>query len=288
MKELKIVIITGLSGSGKSTALRALEDVGFFCVDNLPVVLLPKFLQIQSEPSKEISNIAIVMDLREKSFLKKYPGIFSRLKDKGYHIQILFIDASDEMLVRRFSETRRRHPLSLEGSVLEGIRIEREQLAPLKAMADKVMDTTSFNVHQLKDVVQRYFQASAATKKLVVNVTSFGYRNGLPVDADIVQDVRFLPNPHFVEDLRPFTGYHPPVRDYVLATEECTAFIRKWFNLMDFLMPLYEKEGKSNINIAVGCTGGKHRSVVLANSLGGHFADKGYIVNINHRDISKS
>ncbi|MBN1663508.1 MAG: RNase adapter RapZ [Deltaproteobacteria bacterium] len=288
MKELKVVIITGLSGSGKSTALKALEDVGFFCVDNMPVVLLPKFLDIQSDPAKGISNIAMVMDLREKSFLEKYARIFSNLKEKGYDIEILYVDSSEEVLVRRFSETRRRHPLSVNGPVMEGIRIERERLAPLKKMAHKIIDTTSYNVHQLKNVVQTYFLASSQTKKLVVNVTSFGYRNGLPVDADLVLDVRFLPNPHFVPHLRAFDGHNPQARNYVLQSEESAVFLNKLFDLLEFLMPLYEKEGKTNLNIAVGCTAGKHRSVVVANCLVGHFADKGYIVNINHRDISKS
>lgn len=288
MKELKVVVITGLSGSGKSTALRALEDVGFFCVDNLPVALLPKFLEIQSDPAKDISQVAMVMDLREKSFLEKYARIFSKMREKGYNIEILFVDSSDEALVRRFSETRRRHPLSVKGSVMEGIRLERERLAPLKKMADKTIDTTSYNVHQLKDAVQRYFLAASRTKKLVINITSFGYRNGLPVDADLVLDVRFLPNPHFVPDLRPFDGHQQQVRDYVLGSKESDAFIDKLFDLMEFLIPLYEKEGKTNINVAVGCTGGRHRSVVVANCLGGHFADKEYIVNINHRDIGKS
>jgi len=287
MKELRVVIITGLSGSGKSTALRALEDVGFFCVDNLPVVLLPKFLEIQSDPAKGISHIAMVMDLREKSFLEKYAKTFARLKQKGYAIEILFVDSSDDALVRRFSETRRRHPLSVKGSVMDGIRIEREKLEPLREMADKVIDTTSYNVHQLKDAVQRYFLASSLTKKLVINVTSFGYRHGLPVDADLVFDVRFLPNPYFVPRLKDFNGQDAQVRTYVLKSKESTKFIKKLFDLLEFLIPLYEKEGKSNINIAVGCTGGKHRSVVIANCLGEHFADKEYIVNINHRDIGK-
>jgi UPF0042 nucleotide-binding protein len=288
MQELKVVIITGLSGSGKSTALRALEDVGFFCVDNLPVVLLPKFLEIQSDPAKDIANIAMVMDLREKSFLEKYAKIFATLKHKGYDIEILFVDASDEALVRRFSETRRRHPMSVKGSVMEGISLERECLAPLKKMAGKILDTTSYNVHQLKYIVQRDFLASSLTKKLVINITSFGYRNGLPVDADLVLDVRFLPNPHYVDYLRPFNGHHPQVRDYVLASKDSALFMKKLFDLMKFLIPRYEKEGKPNINIAVGCTGGKHRSVVVANFLDNHFVDKGYLVNINHRDIGKN
>jgi RNase adapter protein RapZ len=288
MKQLRVVIITGLSGSGKSTALRALEDIGFFCVDNLPVVLLPKFLEIQSDPAKEIAQVAMVMDLRERGLLEKYPRIFTRLKEKGYRIEILFFDATAEAILHRFSETRRSHPLALHGSIMDGIRMESEKLAPLKQMADKVIDTTSCNVHQLKDVVQRYFLGSASGRNLVISVTSFGYRYGLPADADMVLDVRFLPNPHFVEELRDCNGHDPQVRDYVLESEGGRIFVGKLFDLMAFLVPLYEKEGKSRFNIALGCTGGHHRSVVMANHLGAHFADKGYFVNIAHRDIAKS
>ena len=288
MKQLRVVIITGLSGSGKSTAVRALEDIGFFCVDNLPVALLPKFLQIQSDPAKDIAQVAMVMDLRERGFLDKYPRVFKQLREKGYRIEVLFFDAADDAIMHRFSETRRTHPLAPRGSLMQGIRLEREKLAPLKEMADKVFDTTSCNVHQLKDVVQRYFLGSASGKNLVIHVTSFGYRFGLPVDADMVLDVRFLPNPHFVEKLRCFNGHDERVRDYVLESEGGRIFVAKLLDLMAFLVPLYEKEGKSRFNIALGCTGGHHRSVVMANFLGGHFADKGYFVNIAHRDIAKS
>jgi len=287
MKQLRVVIITGLSGSGKSTALRALEDIGFFCVDNLPVVLLSKFLEIQSDPAKEISQVAMVMDLREQAFLEKYPRIFVRLKEKGFRIEILFFDAADEALLRRFSETRRTHPLAPLGSIMDGIRLEREKLAPLRQMADRVIDTTSCNVHQLKDVVQRHFR-SALARSLVIHVTSFGYRYGLPADADMVLDVRFLPNPHFVEELRSSDGHDSRVRDYVLESEGGRIFVTKLFDLMAFLIPLYEKEGKSRFNIALGCTGGRHRSVVMANLLGAYFAEKGYPVHIVHRDIGKS
>ena len=287
MKQLRVVIITGLSGSGKSTALRALEDIGFFCVDNLPVVLLSKFLEIQSDPAKEISQVAMVMDLREQAFLEKYPRIFVRLKEKGFRIEILFFDAADEALLRRFSETRRTHPLVPLGSIMDGIRLEREKLAPLRQMADRVIDTTSCNVHQLKDVVQRHFR-SALARSLVIHVTSFGYRYGLPADADMVLDVRFLPNPHFVEELRSSDGHDSRVRDYVLESEGGRTFVTKLFDLMAFLIPLYEKEGKSRFNIALGCTGGRHRSVVMANLLGAYFAEKGYPVHIAHRDIAKS
>jgi UPF0042 nucleotide-binding protein len=285
---MRVVIISGLSGSGKSTALRALEDIGFFCVDNLPVVLLPKFLEIQSDPAKQIAQVAMVMDLRERGFLEKYPRIFTRLKEKGYRIEILFFDAADEAILHRFSETRRSHPLAPCGSLMDGVSLEREKLSSLKGMADKVFDTTSCNVHQLKDIVQRYFLGASPGKRLVINVTSFGYRYGLPGDADMVLDVRFIPNPHFVEELRFCDGHDPRVRDYVLETQENKNFVGKLFDLMAFLIPLYEKEGKSRFNIALGCTGGHHRSVVIANHLGAYFADKGYFVNIAHRDIGKS
>jgi RNase adapter protein RapZ len=288
MKQPRVVIITGLSGSGKSTALRALEDIGFFCVDNLPVVLLPKFLEIQSDPAKEITQVAMVMDLRERGFPEKHARIFTRLKERGYRIEVLFFDASDEAILHRFSETRRSHPLAPRGSLTEGISLEREELASLRRMADKVIDTTSCNVHQLKDIVQRYFLGKKPGKRLVIHVTSFGYRYGLPADADMVLDVRFLPNPHFLDELRSRDGHDPGVRDYVLKSEGGKIFIGKLFDLMAFLIPLYEKEGKSRFNIALGCTGGRHRSVVMANHLGAYLEGKGYFVNIAHRDIGKS
>jgi UPF0042 nucleotide-binding protein len=250
----------------------------------MPVVLLPKFLSIQSETSKNVPEVAMVMDLREKSFLETYTKIFARLRDRGYKIEILFLDASDDALLHRFSETRRVHPMSVKGSVMDGINLEREKLSPLKNMAEKVIDTTSCNVHQLKDSVQRCFISSSASQRLVIHVTSFGYRYGVPSDADIVLDVRFLPNPYFVEDLKKFDGHHPNVREYVLGSDES----RKLYELMAFLIPLYEKEGKSRLNIALGCTGGRHRSVVLANHLGSYLSDKNYVVTINHRDIIKS
>jgi len=288
MKAMQVVIITGMSGSGKSTALRALEDIGFFCVDNLPVILLPKFIQIQSRASKKISQVAIVMDLREESFLEQYDEIFKNLKEKGYTIDIIFLDSTDEALLHRFSETRRVHPLAVKGSIMDGINSERAKLARLKEMANHIIDTTSYNVHQLKDTTQRIFMAAVGGRRLMIDVASFGYRYGLPADADMVFDVRFLKNPYFVQELKSFNGHDQRVRDYVLATEESQQFIRKLFELMEFLIPLYEKEGKSRLNIALGCTGGKHRSVVMANELTAYFNDKGYHVNVNHRDINKS
>lgn len=287
MRNLRVVIVTGMSGSGKTTSLRALEDVGFFCVDNLPVVLLPKFLEIQSVDAKDLSKVALVMDLREKSFLDTYPGVFSQLKKIGYKIEILFLDAGDDALLHRFSETRRTHPLSQRGSIMEGISNEREKLSPLKQMADKIIDTTSLNVHQLKDSVQRSFIESSR-RKMAIHVISFGYRYGVPADADMVLDVRFLPNPHFVEALKPYNGHHAQVRNYVLGAEESRTFIDKLFGLMALLIPLYEKEGKVRFNIALGCTGGKHRSVVMSNELVNHFTQQDYMVSVSHRDINKS
>jgi len=288
MKNLRVVIITGLSGSGKSTALRALEDIGFFCVDNLPVILLPKFLSITTSSSPEIKQVAMVMDLRERSFLDKYQRIFTGLKEKGYKIEILFLESSDDSLLHRFSETRRIHPLSERGMIMEGILMEREKLSSLKKMADKIIDTTSINVHQLKDIVQRHFLPSSRQKKMAINVTSFGYRYGLPVDADLVFDVRFLPNPYFVENLKNYDGHHADVQDYVLQNKESKEFLKKILDLMNLLIPLYEKEGKVRLNIAMGCTGGKHRSVVMANKLDSYFSSMKYMVNLNHRDINKN
>jgi RNase adapter protein RapZ len=288
LNNLQVVIITGLSGSGKSTALRALEDIGFFCVDNLPVVLLPKFLSITLQSSPQIKQVAMVMDLRQKSFLEKYRRIFEHLKEKGYRIEILFLEASEESLLRRFSETRRTHPLSETGSIMEGIQMEVEKLSTLRQMADKVIDTTSINVHQLKDAIQRQFLSSASEKRMIVNVMSFGYRYGLPADADVAIDVRFLPNPYNVEDLKNHDGHDPSVAAYVLDNAECKEFLKLGINLINFLVPLYEKEGKARLNIAFGCTGGKHRSVVMANQFSLHLQAMKYVVHTSHRDIRES
>jgi len=288
LKSIHVVIITGLSGSGKSTALRAMEDINFFCVDNLPVVLLPKFLSITLQSSPEIKRVAMVMDLRERRFIEKYHRIFEHLKEKGYKIEILFLEASEDSLLRRFSETRRNHPLSAQGSIKDGINLEIEKLSPLRQMADKIIDTTETNTHQLKDIVQRNFLPIAGQKKMIINVTSFGYRYGLPADADLVIDVRFLPNPFYVKDLKDYNGHHKAVMTYVLNNAESKEFLKKSFNIMNFLIPLYEKEGKARLNIALGCTGGHHRSVVIANQFSSHFQKMKYVVHTSHRDINKS
>lgn len=289
MKNLQVVIITGLSGSGKSTALRALEDIGYFCVDNLPVVLLPKFLSITIQSSPHIKRVAMVMDLRERSFVEKYQRIFERLKEKGYKIEILFLEATEDSLLRRFSETRRNHPLSAKGStIMEGIQLEVDQLSSLRQMADKIIDTTTTNVHQLKDTIQRQFLPSSNQKKMIISVMSFGYRYGLPSDADLVVDIRFLPNPYYVEGLKNYDGHHPAVATYVLDNKESKQFLKKAIDMMNFVIPLYEKEGKARLTIAIGCTGGKHRSVVMANQFSSHFQTMKHIVHTTHRDINKS
>ncbi|HPD56975.1 MAG TPA: RNase adapter RapZ [Smithellaceae bacterium] len=288
MKNLRVVIITGLSGSGKSTALRALEDIGFFCVDNLPVVLLPKFLDIAIESSPNVDRVAMVMDLREKTFLDKYRRIFQKLREKGFKIEILFLEASDEALLHRFSETRRIHPLAAKGPIMDGIILEKEKLFPLRKMAERIIDTTSINVHQLKDIVQRQFIPAKNFKKMVIGITSFGYRYGLPADADLVFDVRFLPNPYFVENLKNYDGHNSSVKKYVLKNKESKKVLRQILDLLKMLIPLYDKEGKARLNIAVGCTGGKHRSVVMANELSLRLTNMKYIINLNHRDIAKS
>lgn len=288
MKNLRVVIITGLSGSGKSTALRALEDIGFFCVDNLPVVLLPKFLDITIVSSPKIDRVAMVMDLREKSFLEKYRRIFEKLKEKGFKIEILFLEASDETLMRRFSETRRNHPLSEKGSIMDGIVLEKEKLLPLRKMAERIIDTTSANVHQLKDIVQRYFLPSSDYKRMIISISSFGYRYGLPADADLVFDVRFLPNPYFVEGLKEYDGHNSKVAKFVLKNKESKTFLQKILDLLSMLIPLYDKEGKARLNIAIGCTGGRHRSVVMANELSSRLSKMKYRIYLNHRDIAKS
>jgi UPF0042 nucleotide-binding protein len=284
---IRIVIVTGLSGSGKSTALRALEDIGFFCVDNLPVELLPKLLEIQAAATSEISKIALVMDIRGKYFLEKHKEIISDLKKKGCNIEILFLEASDNSLVQRFSETRRSHPLSDSRTVQESIHLERSKLSDLKQMADNIVDTSLYNIHELKDLIQTSYLSPSIDKKLVINLTSFGYRYGLPPDADIALDVRFLPNPYFVKDLKELTGTDGKVKDYVLGFDESRQFLLELFRLVAFLTPLYEKEGKTYLNIAIGCTGGKHRSVVILNELAKYFSERSYRVNTNHRDIKR-
>ena len=287
MQSIKIVILTGLSGSGKSTAIRALEDLDFFCVDNFPPVLLPKFIELCKASSGEISKIAMVMDIRERAFIKEYPDIFKGLKKKGEKIDILFLESSDEALVRRFKETRRQHPLAEKGSVLEGIKRERGKLSDLRMLASDILDTSSFTVHQLREVITQLFSKVSNKKKMSITLTSFGYKFGIPYDTDLVMDVRFLPNPFFVSDLRDLPGNDKSVHNYVMKNEVAENFQKKFLSLINFLIPQYKKEGKTYLAIGVGCTGCQHRLIVVINSLEKILSKKGCLVRVVHRDLGK-
>jgi len=286
VQPLRIIIVSGLSGSGKSTAANALEDLGFFCVDNLPLVLVATFADLCRQ-SPEISKVALVADVREKEFLKSFAAIHEALRQRGTPAEVLFLEASDEALLHRFQETRRRHPLAPEGNLLEGIRLEREKLAEVRSLADQILDTSGLTVHDLRRAVNRLFTGSAETFRMNLKLVSFGYRNGLPEQADLMIDVRFLPNPNFVEELRPRTGLDPQVEEYVLKRPETQTFLVKFYDMVDFLVPLYEKEGKAYLTIGIGCTGGRHRSVVIAQALERYLRQKHTHVSVEHRDIGR-
>lgn len=285
LKRGKIVIISGLSGSGKSTAIKALEGVGFFCVDNMPVALLPKFLELRTGSDSEISKLALVMDIREKNFVSTYSDVLDRLGKQGYRFEILFLEASEEMLLRRYSETRMQHPLSNGGGLLEAIHNEREQLAGLKGIADKVIDTSHYNVHELKAIILGHVLKAIQTGQVDVHILSFGYKYGIPHDADLVIDVRFLPNPYFVPELKELDGLAPEVREFVKGWDETQVFLKKYLGLLDYLIPLYENEGKAYLTVAVGCTGGRHRSVVIAGEIFQYLNKKTDKINLVHRDV---
>lgn len=281
----RIVLITGMSGSGKSTAVRALEDSGWFCIDNLPVPLLPKLLELASRAG-DMPKIAVVVDAREGRFLGVSPQTIAELRSQGVQVEVLFLDAHDEALIRRFSETRRRHPLSPEGTVPAGIAEERKRLADLREMAEEVIDTTSLTVHELKRMLQGRF-AEGAGDRLNVSILSFGYRYGLPPQADLVVDVRFLPNPYFVPELRERTGRETDVAAYVMDREEAQGFLEKVVDMVRFLLPKYRKEGKTYLTVAVGCTGGKHRSVAFVRALAGELAGADTSARVWDRDVEK-
>jgi RNase adapter protein RapZ len=285
VKKIKLIIITGLSGSGKSTAISAFEDAGFYCVDNMPVALLPKFLELPIESNSEITGLAFVMDLREKSFLYRYSLVFDSLKKKGYQFKILFLEADEETLLKRYSQTRRHHPLSQDKSLLEGIRIEQEQLKELKITADKIIDTSRYTVHDLKSVINNIAQQNKNFAPMRINILSFGFKYGTPHDASLIMDVRFLANPYFVPELKDFNGKSREIKNYVLNNNEARRFLKKYLDLLDYLIPLYEKEGKAYLTIAVGCTGGRHRSVTIAEALFDHIKKPGSQIMVTHRDI---
>jgi len=283
----QLVILTGVSGSGKTTALRALEDAGFYCVDNLPAVLLEKLVELSGHTAGEVSRIAAVVDARDTRFLGEAPRVIAALRERGVDLTVLFLDCADEALVRRYSETRRRHPLAGEGgTVLDGIAAERRALEGLRGLADEVVDSSALNVHDLKRLVSRRF-SSGEGARLGVTVISFGFRYGIPTHADLVLDVRFLPNPYFVPELRSHVGTEPAVRDYVLGQPDAQAFLDRLLDFGGFLLPRYRAEGKSYLTIAIGCTGGKHRSVAIAGELARRLEGAGQSVRLWHRDIEK-
>ena len=287
LKDLRLVIITGLSGSGKSTVIRVLEDMGFFCVDNLPIALLPQLFELRSASLREYSRIALVMDLREKEFLKTYPEVFHRLKEKGYPLEILFLEASDEVLIRRYSQTRRTHPLAKDSGVGEGIQRERQMLAGLRAMATLTLDTSTYNVHQLQEAIREIFEQKPKGRRMKLTFLSFGYSRGVPQEADLVIDVRFLPNPYFEEELKTLAGTDSRIGDYLFQFEETRDFVARMHGFLAYLLPLYEKEGKAYLTVAVGCTGGRHRSVAVAEKLGSLFQEQ-FSVRRRHRDLEIS
>jgi len=284
---MRILIITGLSGSGKSTAVRALEDEGFFCLDNLPVSLFPTFIELVDKAKDRARDVALVTDIRGRDFLKGYEKVFQEIGEAGHFVEILFFDASDEVLIRRFSETRRRHPAMESGSVPEGIRYEREQLAGLRSLATLIIDTSELNVHQLKDLVISHVKGVQGGREMTVHLQSFGYRYGIPLESDLVMDVRFLPNPYFDPELKAFSGLNPNVRDYLLKHEETRDFLNKFKELLEFLMPGYRREGKSYLTISIGCTGGRHRSVVITEELHDYLRKTQENLKVSHRDIKK-
>lgn len=281
----RILLVTGMSGSGKSTVIRALEDAGWFCIDNLPVPLLPKLLELASYAG-DMTRIAVVSDAREGRYLDHTPRAIHELRGQGVKVELVFLDAGDEVLIRRFSETRRRHPLSPDGSVPAGIAEERRRLKDLRALADEVIETSTVTVHELKRMVQARF-GDATSTQLNVSVLSFGYRYGLPPQADLVVDVRFLPNPYFVPGMRERTGREADVAAYVLDREEARGFLDRVTDMVQFLLPKYRKEGKSYLTVAVGCTGGKHRSVAFARALTERLQGPDALVRVWDRDIEK-
>lgn len=282
----QLVILTGLSGSGKGSVLNTFEDLGFYCVDNLPVALIPVFSELYDEGRGEIERAALLVDAREGEQIEKLP-IFYRALASDHPATLVFIEASDEALLRRFSETRRPHPLGQELSIAEGIREERRRMAPIRRLADVIIDTTKFNVHELRQFIIDRFQ-NPGRRPLLVSLVSFGYRYGIPPDADLVFDVRFLPNPHFVPRLRPFSGKDRRVARYIRSFPQTNEFLRRIESLLSYLIPHYIREGKSYLTVAVGCTGGRHRSVALAEVLRRAIQKKGFAAKVVHRDLDKS
>jgi RNase adapter protein RapZ len=284
LPEFRVLIITGLSGSGKTHVSRALEDIGWFCVDNLPSALIPRFAEL-IRGSQELRRSALVVDMREREFLKQFPHVFRQLRSHGVAASVLFLEADDKVLVRRFSETRRPHPLAINQPAIEGIREEREALKPIRKMADLILDTSDYTVHELRDYIREHYDVRHEAAPLVLSVMSFGYKYGVPSDADLVFDVRFLPNPNFVRSLKPLTGNHAAVIRYMRRQKDTATFLEKINAFLSYVIPRYIKEGKSYLTVGIGCTGGRHRSVMIANAIAKSLAGHGYPVRVRHRDL---
>ncbi len=286
--ELELIVITGLSGAGRTQAMQSLEDQGFFCVDNLPPTFLVKFADLCAQSRGKVSKAAIVCDLRGGEFFSSLSEALSNLEKEGFHLQVLFLDASDETLIRRYKESRRRHPLSPQGRVLDGIQAERQQLEDLRIRADTIIDTSDLSAQQLRSQVAGLFGKMQGLGQMAVSVISFGFKYGIPLDADLVMDVRFLPNPFYIQTLRPLTGEHTLVQDYVFGNTMAQEFMEKYLALLEFILPNYVKEGKTHLVIGIGCTGGQHRSVAIAERVGQFLTERQYAVSVKHRDAEKN
>lgn len=285
---MKFVILTGMSGAGKSTALKMMEDIGFYCVDNLPIPLLEKFVELSELQSAELQKVALGIDARSGQALEELKAVLDRIKRNGASYEILFLDAEDGVLVKRYKETRRSHPLALGERIDKGIALERERLAFLKGKADYIIDTSQLLTRELKTEIEKIFLQNQGYKNLFITILSFGFKHGIPADSDLVFDVRFLPNPYYIEGLRAKTGNEKEIQEYVLQFKEAHEFLDKLTDMVEFLIPNYITEGKNQLVISIGCTGGKHRSVTLANELYKRLSDKtGYGLKVEHRDIEK-
>ena len=285
--EARLLIITGLSGSGKTHVARSLEDIGWFCVDNLPSALIPRFAEL-IRGSEELRRSALVVDMREREFLKQFPHVFRQLRGRGgLAVSVLFLEADEKVLVRRFSETRRPHPLAINQPAIEGIREEREALKPIRKMADLILDTSDYTVHQLREYIRENYDVRHEAAPLVLSVMSFGYKYGVPSEADLVFDVRFLSNPNFVPSLKALTGNDKAVIRYMRRQKDTAVFLDKMMSFLSYVVPRYIKEGKSYLTIGIGCTGGKHRSVAIGKRLADDLAAEGYAVEIVHRDCAR-
>ncbi len=286
-ESLDFVVITGMSGAGKSYAIKCFEDMGFFCVDNLPTTLIPTFADLASRSMQQIRRVALGVDVREGEYLSHLLDTIGELKRRRHSVEVLFLEASDDTLVRRYHETRRRHPLAAEGHVLEGIGAERKAMANLREIADRIVDTSSLTVHQLKALLIELYVAPKARPGLATSLVSFGFKHGIPFDADLVFDVRFLANPHFVEALRPLDGRDARVREFIFEHAESRELLTRLQQLLEFLLPCYEREGKAYLTVAIGCTGGRHRSVAFVEELRGFLDALGHAPTVVHRDVER-